>query len=64
MFSASFSRKVIRPVDKDQLKTAALLAVTLIGIPLGLLIYASKASQPKDRPQTLREAYPDDHFFI
>ena len=64
MISASLFRKVKRPVDKDQLTTAAVLAVVLIGIPMGLLAYACKASQPKDKPLTVKETYPDEHFFI
>lgn len=64
MISASLIRKVKRPVDKDQLATAAVIAVVLIGIPMGLLALAVKSGEPKDRPQTLKENYPDDHFFI
>lgn len=51
-------------VDKDQMATAAFLAIVLIGIPIGALCWAVKASEHKEHKLTEREEYPDDHFFI
>lgn len=51
-------------MDKDQWLTAAVLAVTLIGIPIGVLVFACRATQPKDVKLSDRENYPDEHLGI
>ena len=50
-------------MDKDQWLTAAVLAVLLIGLPVGALVYACQ-DHITDRKPTDREIYPDEHLGI
>ena len=52
-----------KSVDTDSLLTGAFL-LGLACIPVLAIVFAVRASQPKDTPKTLKEIYPDDHFFI
>lgn len=50
-------------VDTDSLLTAAFL-LGLACLPVLALVFAARASKPKDRPKTFEETYPDEHRFI
>jgi hypothetical protein len=43
---------------------AAVLALALIGVPIGLLTFACRNHEPKEHKPTEREQYPDEHLFI
>jgi hypothetical protein len=50
-------------MDKERFLTLALLI--LVGLlPIAGIVCIGHAAKPKDRKATLRETYPDDHFFI
>jgi len=49
---------------ESQIATGTLLLLALVGLPILALAYAGHADQTKDRKPTLKETYPDDHFFI
>jgi len=50
-------------MDKDSLLAAAFL-FGLACLPVVALVYAVRASKPKDHPKTFEELYPDEHRFI
>ena len=51
-------------MDKDQWLTAVVLAVALIGVPIGALVFISRATAPKDDRKSDRDNYPDEHLGI
>ncbi len=51
-------------MEKEQWLTAAVLAVALIGLPVGALVLACREAQPKDRKTSEWNNYPDEHLGI
>jgi len=49
--------------DSGLLLTAAFL-LGLACLPVLAIVFAVRASKPKDRPKTFEEIYPDEHRFI
>ena len=52
-----------KSVDTSSIFTAAFI-FGLACLPVAALLYAGHASQPKERPVTLEDQYPDEHLGI
>jgi len=52
-----------KSVDTDSFLAAAFL-LGLACLPVVALVFAVRASKPKDQPKTFEEIYPDEHRFI